>query len=234
MGISVVIPAYNEENYIERCLKSLSCQDYRGDYEIIISDDCSTDNTAAIADKYADLVIRHPKCDTIASGRQIGAKAAKYPVLAFSDADTYMPPGWLSSIASSFEEKDVVGMYGNLMPMDGNRFENGFCRYVNAPYSKFMARINNPAVAGANFAVTREAFDKAGGFDESLVTGEDIELCKRIKRYGRFVFNPDSLVYVSMRRVREWGYARFVAFHVTNTIKVHGGRKGHGGYEPIR
>ena len=61
-----------------------------------------------------------------------------------------------------------------------------------------------------------------------------MELCKRVKREGRFLFNRDALVYVSTRRVREWGYAKVISFHVTNSVKILVLGKADMHYEPIR
>jgi glycosyltransferase involved in cell wall biosynthesis len=220
MDISVIIPTYNEEKYIETCLKSLECQDFPGNYEVIVSDGSSTDGTAAIASRHADRVIVDRK-DTIAYGRQAGAHAAKYSILAFTDADTYIPPDWLSNLAASLEDCRIVGAHGKLLPLDGNRIENDFCNYVLSPYSQFMVNINKPSVPGSNFAVRRKAFNKVRGFNTKLVTAEDVDLCNRIKKLGRFIYNPDAVVHVSTRRVREWGYLKMLSFYTSNTIKYH-------------
>ncbi|MGA9140137.1 MAG: glycosyltransferase [Methanocella sp.] len=233
MDISVVIPAFNEEKYIETCLKSLRNQKFDGNFEIIVADDSSEDNTVKIAEKYADKVVVHQR-GSISYGRQKGAEAARYPAIAFSDSDTYIAPNWLSELSSSLEQKDAVGVHGQLMPLDGNSVENNFCRYVLPPYSSFMVRINQPSVPGANFAVTKEAFQKVGGFNTKLITAEDVELCKRVKTLGRFFFNPNALVYVSTRRIRKWGYAKVLSFHVTNSIKILALGKADMEYEPVR
>lgn len=233
MDISVIIPTYNEEKYIGVCLKSLERQDYSGNYEVIVSDGSSTDNTAAIAGRHADRVIVDLK-DTIAYGRQVGAHAARYPVLAFTDADTYVTPDWLSSLASSLKDSMVVGVHGKLLPLDGTRFENDFCNYVLPPYSQLMVQINKPSVPGSNFAVKRKAFNKVRGFNTKLVTSEDVDICNRIKRLGKFVYNPKAVVYVSTRRVRKWGYWKMFSFYTSNAIMYY--TKGTAGenYEPIR
>ena len=233
MKISVVIPAYNEEKYIETCLKSLRRQDYGDGYEIIIADNSSDDATVKIAERYADKVIVHPR-NTISYGRQRGAEAARYEVIAFTDADTMIPPGWLSSVASCFTHDGVVGMHGQLMPLDGTWFEAGFCRHVLPPYSKFMVDINQPSVPGSNFAVRRDAFEKIGGFNTKFITAEDVELCKRIKRLGRIVYNPAAVVYVSTRRIRKWGYLKILSYHVSNSFKIYVLNKADMEYEPVR
>lgn len=233
MDISIIIPTYNEEKYIETCLKSLECQEYSGNYEVIVSDGSSTDNTVAIAGRHADRVIVDHK-DTIASGRQVGARAARYSVLAFTDADTYISPDWLSNLASSLEESRVVGVHGKLLPLDGNRFENDFCNYVLPLHSQLMVDINKPSVPGSNFAVKRKAFNKVGGFNTKLVTAEDVDICNRINRLGKFVYNPNAVVYVSTRRVRNWGYLKMFSYYTLNAIMYHANGTAQENYEPIR
>jgi Glycosyltransferases, probably involved in cell wall biogenesis len=233
MDISVVIPAFNEEKYIEKCLKSLRDQKFDGNYEIIVADNSSEDNTVKVVEKYADKVVVHER-GSISFGRQKGAEAARYPAIAFTDADTFIAPDWLARLSASLERENVVGVHGQLMPLDGNTIENGFCRYVLPPYSTFMVGINQPCVPGSNFAVMREAFHKVGGFNTKLVTAEDVELCKRIKREGRFLFNRNAIVYVSTRRIRKWGYFRLLTFHISNTIKILVLNKDHMQYEPVR
>ncbi|MCD1294554.1 glycosyl transferase [Methanocella sp. CWC-04] len=233
MDISVVIPAYNEEKYIEKCLKSLSRQDFKGNYEIIVSDGSSTDKTVKIARRYADQVIIDAK-STIAYGRQTGSLAAKYSILAYTDADTHIPSDWLSNIAASMSDEKVVGVHGKLLPLDGNRIEEDFCKYIIPPYSKFMVHINKPSVPGSNFAVRKWAFDRVGGFNTKLVTGEDVDICARIKKLGKFVYNPDALVYVSTRRVREWGYLKMISHYTSNTILTHTFGKPRTDYDAIR
>jgi glycosyltransferase involved in cell wall biosynthesis len=233
LDISVVIPALNEEKYIEICLKSLRDQKFNGNYEVIVADDSSEDDTVKVAEQYADRVVVHDR-GSISNGRQKGAEAARYPAIAFTDADTFITPDWLARLSSSLEGNGVVGVHGQLMPLDGNAFENNFCRYVLPPYSAFMVGIHQPSVPGANFAVTKKAFEKVGGFNTKLITAEDVELCKRVKHEGRFLFNRDAIVFVSTRRVRKWGYMKVVSFHVTNSIKILALGQADMEYEPVR
>lgn len=233
MGISVIIPTYNEEKYIGTCLRSLTNQDYYGKFEVIISDGSSTDRTVEVAKRYGARVVVDKK-DTISYGRQAGSLAAKYPILAYTDADTSIPSDWLTQLSKSLEDKHVVGVHGKLLPLDGNRFENDFCNYVLPPYSRFMIQINKPSVPGSNFAIRRWAFNKVNGFNTKLVTSEDVDICNRIKSLGRFVYNQDAVVYVSTRRVREWGYLKMFSYYTTNAIKYHTSGQANTGYDPIR
>ncbi|MCK4423632.1 MAG: glycosyltransferase, partial [Candidatus Omnitrophica bacterium] len=108
MNISVVTTCYNEEDNIKGCLDSLTTQNYfAGQYEIIISDGNSTDNTGKIVREYADkfnnikLVIE-PKKGT-AAGRNAGIRAAEYDYIAFIDADCIAPEDWLTILADNYQ-----------------------------------------------------------------------------------------------------------------------------------
>ena len=93
--ISVVIPAHNEEKYIEKCLLSLENQSIpRKDYEIIVVNDSSTDKTKSVAKKYADRVIDvHARI--VGKARDVGFKKASGWIIASTDADTIVPRNWL-------------------------------------------------------------------------------------------------------------------------------------------
>lgn len=233
MDISVILPSYNEEKYIEPCLKALSEQDYKGNYEIIVSDATSTDRTIEIAEKYADKVVVDKKC-TISYGREMGARASKYPLLAYTDSDTLAAKDWLTKISKNFDDEKTVGVHGKILPSDGNRVEWGFSKYAIPPYSHFMIAINKPAIPGSNFAMRRWAWEKAGGFDVSLVTGEDVNMGARIKKYGKFRYDPKAIVYVSTRRVRKWGYAKMLSYYAIETVRLQFFGKASEDYEVVR
>ena len=120
--VSVVIPAYNEEQYLPLCLESIGKQDYAGEYEVIVVDNASTDNTAKIALDWGAKVVyeskRSPAC-----ARQKGAEVATGEIIAFIDADTQAPAHWLSTIVSRFLRKpEVVAVSGPYAYCDAGRF----------------------------------------------------------------------------------------------------------------
>ena len=103
--ISVIVPAYNEEKFLARTLGTLKAQDYR-DFELIVVDNNSRDNTNKIARKFADkVVVEKKKGYHNATSR--GAKVAKAPVIAFCDADSLYPENWLSKIMRHFENVEA-------------------------------------------------------------------------------------------------------------------------------
>jgi len=113
MFISVVIPAYNEEKYLGRCLRALRNQNYpRSCYEVIVVDNGSTDSTAEIARSCGARVVREG-VKGVAWARQRGALAAMGEVIAFTDADTIVLPHWLARIAAHFTADPTLGgLYG--------------------------------------------------------------------------------------------------------------------------
>jgi len=109
--VSVIIPTKNEEEFIEKTLKSVNNQSIpRKDYEIIISDSESTDKTVKIAKKFADKILIK-KTSNPAKGRNYGAEHAKGDILVFLDADTILPKNALEIIAEKIENGYVAGTF---------------------------------------------------------------------------------------------------------------------------
>ena len=231
MDISIIIPTLNEEKYIGPCLQSIADQNFSGSYEVIIGDGASTDKTLDICEKYGAKVVVEKK-PVISAGRRKACAKAKGRIIVSTDADIHAPVGWLDSIVTNFDGN--TGTYGNVVPYDGGKLETWVCRNVMGKYMWLMGALGSPVPAGSNLAFNRKDYEGVGGFSPDLVTAEDLDLVKRLKEVGRVSYNPDSMVYVSMRRVRGWGYGGYIKFHVTNAIKYHTTGKSHDSYEPIR
>lgn len=231
--VSIVVPTLNEALYIKRTLLSLRLQEVDYNYEIIVSDGCSEDSTIEIAKKYADKVVIEPK-RTVAAGRNKGASVAEGNILVFCTADTYYPRRWLNLITSPIIKGDYGVVVGPLYPLDGNLIENVFSRLFLLPYGYLASLLRFYYVGGENIAIHKSIFRKLSGFDSNMVTGEDTDLVKRASKITRIKFEPKAGVYVSMRRVRKWGYVNYVKFHTRNYISYHLLNRTYGRYEPIR
>ena len=231
MDISIIIPTLNEEKYLPKCLDSIAKQDYSGSYEVILGDGCSKDRTLKIAKEYGAKVVTEPK-KTISAGRQKACEKAKGRIIVSTDADIIAPKDWLTKADKALE--GCVGGFGYIVPYDGNGLETWMCKHVMDRWMWGMSAIRMPVPAGSNLYFQRKAFEKAGGFNTDLVTAEDLDLVTRLMKQGKVSYNPDSVVYVSLRRVQDWGYARYVLFHTTNAIKWHSTGKSHGEYGAVR
>ncbi|MFH0835528.1 MAG: glycosyltransferase [Candidatus Micrarchaeota archaeon] len=231
MRVSVVIPTYNEEKRIAACIRSLKAQTLKP-LEIIVADDESPDKTAAISKKLGAKVITVTK-KRISAGRQAGAKAARGEIIACTDGDAVLDKNWLRELCAPFSDKDVVSTHGAVFLTDGNKFDGFACRWFLNPYFAVTNALGLPSGAGSSMAMRQSALKKIGGFDETLITGEDVDVQRRMRRFGKTVFVGDAIAYVSARRIHRWGYLRFFFFHFGNWLRILFGNPARA-YERVR
>jgi glycosyltransferase involved in cell wall biosynthesis len=201
LGVSVIVIAYNEEEKIAECIRSILDVDY-SPVEIIIVD-ASTDRTPLVVGEIKDSRIRHSQTTDrgYSLQRNIGVNLAKFPLVAFTDADCRVPRNWLSLLIPVISGS-VVGAGGNAFPPSDT---NGFGLWVAAlgfPGGGALGADANmlskekfcPATCNAIFR--KDAILNAGGFDESLVFGgEDTRLGKEIRRLSYDLkYVPNSFV----------------------------------------
>ena len=208
--VSVVIPAHNEEIYLLACLESIRNQDYAGEYEVIVVDNASTDNTAQIARDWGAQVVyeskRSPAC-----ARQKGAQVAKGKIIAFIDADTRAPAHWLSTIVWRFLcEPETVVISGPYAYNDAGRIARiaSYGNFISIIIDQLFRKAFNKgsAVWGCNFAVRRPALMEVGGFDTSIkFYGEEYELSLRLSKAGKGDVIPQLFVLTSARRLKRIG-----------------------------
>jgi glycosyltransferase involved in cell wall biosynthesis len=212
--VSVIIPTYNEENYIKNCILALRNQDYKGEYEIIVSDGNSKDNTLKIAKKFADKVVVCEKRG-IASQRNAGAKVANGKILIFVDADTIAMPNLISEFTKSLRRKNVIGVTCSILPFSMEVSHQLFFQIVNL-FVKSTILTKKPQVLGACCGYKKYAFDKVNGFDEKFKTLEDFDLSERITKYGKIVFNNKTFAITSVRRIKKWGAIKSIRKYISN------------------
>ena len=138
--VSVIVPAYNEEKRIERCLKSLLNQTYN-DYEIIVVNDGSTDDTMKVLSKYKNkitIIDKENGCQ--GSARNLGIKKAKGKYLTFVDSDDYIAPNMLEELAETAEKKmsDIVACDIFKVIDDKNIYYNNLTNFTNDNVINFM------------------------------------------------------------------------------------------------
>lgn len=202
--ISVVIPSYNEEENIERCLDSLAHQTIsRSRYEIIVVDGNSKDRTREIAEDFADSVfIQQSK--KVGGARNDGILSAKGEIIATTDADCILPSDWLETIETGFREEGVVQLYGPVYPIE-NELKHHFSLALANNFSRagYYSRTLYYTL-GCNTAFDRDAVVKAGMY-RCIDAGDDLEIALRMKRHGRVRFDNRLRVGFSMRRYEKFG-----------------------------
>lgn len=232
--ISIIIPTLNEERYIESTLKALRNQDYDGHYEIIVADGMSKDNTAEIAGKYADTVIKVNR-EGVSAGRNEGAYNAKGDILLFIDADVIAFPNALSEIVHTFQEEDAVGFGCQLLPLS-NKYRDRIIYGLATEFAKITVKLGYAQIGGLFSSYRKDIFYKLGGFNEELFTCEDYDLSRKVSKYGKVVFMAHALGYVSTRRVESWGMTRSTLKYLHIYLKYLLSRRSVGldNYQPIR
>jgi cellulose synthase/poly-beta-1,6-N-acetylglucosamine synthase-like glycosyltransferase len=203
MFISVVVPAYNEEKYITKCLTSLKSQNFQQEnYEIIVECSGSQDKTKEIALSFGAKVVDVGKIEGVSWARQRGGSESRGDTIAYTDADTVLPPNWLSGIAKAMADTDVVCVGGMVKPL-GRSILVSFVFVVYYWFLRLNKIFGKALLWGSNLAVRKDAFEEVGGFNVELLTSEDWDLALRLqKRFGKgaVVYNPNLRVYTSTRK----------------------------------
>lgn len=200
--VSVVIPAYNEEKIIGKCLESLKNQDFpKNKYEIIVVDNNSTDKTAEIAKKYGVKVVKENKRG-IAFARQKGLISSKGKIVCQTDADTILPKYWLKRVYAIFKtDRKIVGVGGGYEFFDTKSFIfKIICRFVSI--SLRVINIFSPVFLGFNHSYKRDVFIELGGYDPRYQVFEDLKAAIELKKMGRIYFDLKLNVYTSVRRLK--------------------------------
>lgn len=200
--ISVVIPAWNEEKLLPRCLASLKQQDFGGQYEIIVSDNDSTDGTAQIAHSFGARVVSCPRRG-VTFARQTGAEAAIGELIVQADADTVYPRDWLSRIdrhfASHPRSAALAGRYIYEKPPWWAPFEMILRLVVNLSGLLFLG--NAVFISGANFSFRSDYFGFAGGYSTTSLYPDQWGIAHRLSRFGKIYYDHRLVVTTSPRRV---------------------------------
>ncbi len=198
MKISIVIPALNEATLLPYTLDSIGMLTRKPD-EIIVVDNGSTDDTAAIAKSYGAKVI-HVATRGIGLTRQEGLKKSSGDIVAYTDADTTVPVDWLTKIEKALRKPGVVGVFGTYKIHRGHWFFKLHMNHLQDPLARLLYFLHFPMVAGANFAFLRKPAIAAGGFPINFMMLEENEMARRLMKKGRVVYMPSLVVVTSGRR----------------------------------
>jgi glycosyltransferase involved in cell wall biosynthesis len=193
--LSIIVPTFNEEDFLPRLLASIEAQDFT-DREVIVADNDSQDRTRAIARSHGVRVVAG---GTPAVGRNRGAAAAHGEYLMFLDADVVLPEGFLSHIVRRFDEEFVDICIPWIRPIDGTKAIYRTIYQFSNTFYKLM-EVLQPQGLGVCILVTRRLHERIGGFAESKRVSEDFDYISRAAKVGRFRVFPSVRVYHSVRR----------------------------------
>ena len=198
--ISVIIPAHNEEHYLEKTLEALSRQEY-GWFEVIVVANGCTDQTVEVArGRCHRLIVLSQK--NLGVARNLGAKMARSDLLIFLDADTLLEPDALRIIAQEFSNEYAAGTLKG--QPDCSRFKYRVLYWLK----NFVHWSGLHGGSSGVIVCWKKHFVRAGGFDEGLEVRENSHLIRRLLRFGRYHFNSRVSATTSMRRYDRQGCAR--------------------------
>lgn len=197
--ISVIIPTYNSEKTIEKCIRALLNQSYpKNEYEIIVVDDGSTDRTADVIPKFKRVKLIEQKHRGPAVARNLGVKNSKGQIILFTDADCIPDKKWIKNMVEPFDDKEVIGVSGTYKTFNKSSLIARFAGYeIEERHKKLEKQKYIDFIGTFSAAFRKNIFLKSKGFDETFTTssGEDPELSFRIEKYGKMVFQPNAFVY---------------------------------------
>lgn len=209
-AFSVIMPVYNKEKYIERAVKSVLNQTYKN-FEIIIVDDKSTDNSLNIIKKFKDKRIRifkHRKNKGASGARNFGIKKAKAPYIAFLDADDEYMPDFLQEIVRLQNKYKKILFFATafkFVDVTGTEFHNGFGNKKDFLIKNVMLKMINDKFFFhvSSIVVHKKIFEDVGAFQSSYkgkkinnVMCEDSDLFLRISdKYMLAYSNADGCIY---------------------------------------
>ncbi len=212
--ISVIVPVFNGEETIEECIQSLLNLSYPEDrYEIIIVDNKSTDNTKKIVEKYPVKLLLETKRGSYAA-RNAGIRTAKGDILAFTDSDCIVDKNWLKYIIKKFDDAEVGGVGGKVIAYNPVTIvEQYTTKFSGVLDQETFVGYKEPFIVTANAAYRRDVLYKVGLFDESFVSGGDVDLGWRVSWQGfKIVYEPKAIVYHKHRTTLKGLFLQFFKY----------------------
>jgi GT2 family glycosyltransferase len=197
--ISIVIPVLNGEKTIAKCLDALLKLDFDQDqYEIIVVDNNSTDATKSLVLGYPVAYFFETKSGA-AAARNCGARHASGAVLCFVDGDCCVEKDWLAKLMRHFDDSSVSAVLGVCLHQEKSLADSMYIHEYEVDWaSRYVLGEDLFALSSANCAIRKDVFQTLGGFDESLLAVEDIDLGMRLFLNGYHIVSDKSACVLHM------------------------------------
>ena len=210
VDVSIIVPVFNQLEYTHACLASLQAAEEQPPFEVIVVDDCSTDNTPEVVAQIGGVVyLRNDSNSGFVASCNAGAKTARGKYLVFLNNDTLVKPGWLTALLDTFKEERRAGIVGSklLYPdgrlqeaggiiwQDASGWNYGKCDDPGKPEYNYLRDVDY--CSGAALMVPKALFESVGSFDSRYAPGyyEDTDLAFKVRQAGyRVLYQPLSEV----------------------------------------
>jgi glycosyltransferase involved in cell wall biosynthesis len=225
--LSVVILTYNSSSTIDKCLQSLEQQTNKN-FEVLIVDDDSTDNTLELIRMYPrrlKIIFLRNGAHNISRGRNIGIRNSKTDYVAFLDSDAYTDGKWVEELIANFDKDKRLALVGG---KEVQKFDKGFPKGISLN-DYFTNKITNSfwAIKGCNFAINKNILHGIY-FDEAFTHDEETEFIERISKKFNFDYNKEAIVYHQPRtspkkyfsQMYKYGYWRVIFSSKYNKFRL--------------
>ena len=217
--VSIIVAAYNSQDTIEECLKSILAQNYPKDFfEVIVMDGGSKDATVKLAQQFPIKVVSIRL--NAPAAYNYAMKIAAHPVLGFIDADAKVEAEWLNKLAPHLSEPQVAGVSGSIETWNA---ENPWARSIGYELKNRYKRIGKftGRIATMNLLLKKAVNEEAGGWDEKLPSQYDTDLGFRISAKGyKIAYEPSAVCY-HFNRPTLRAYYRQQLQYGKNTLKLY-------------
>jgi glycosyltransferase involved in cell wall biosynthesis len=229
MNLAFVIPAYNEEALIGKCVESVLAEVKRSgrQVDVVVVNNNSTDRTREIASSYPGVRVVDELQKGLVSARDGGFKATTAELVANIDGDTIVPPGWIDTVFREFEKDDgLVCLSGPYVYYDLGAYDRFLVSLFYAltwliyVVNRYVLRVGS-VVQGGNFVFRRESWIKAGGYNREIkFYGEDTDVAVRLSKIGKVKWTYALKMLTSGRRLAEEGVFRVGMTYTLNFFWV--------------
>ena len=211
MNLSVIIPCFNAADTITFQLEALRKQNWSEPWEVIVSDNGSTDKSVVIVKQYRERMPNLRVVDSserrgAAHARNVGVRFANANALAFVDADDEVAPGWLAAMGEALSKHDfVVGR------KEKEKLNEPWVikSYQGEESEGIIKSLYLPFAGSSNLGIKRSLHDAISGFDEAMQAAEDMDYCWRAQEAGtKLHYLPDALVHFRLRNTLTGMYHR--------------------------
>ncbi len=205
--VSIIVCTYNGSSRIDNCLSSLKKLDYPN-FEIIVIDDGSTDDTLHRATKHASVRCYRQDHEGLSAARNLGANHAKGEILAYTDDDCEADSQWINWLVTAYDDPKIVAAGGpNIPPPASGMQEAIVAAAEGAPSHILLTDRLAEHLPGCNLSIRRQALLDIGGFNPVFTAaGDDVDICWRLMDAGgQLAFVPSAFVW-HRRRVSLWRY----------------------------
>jgi glycosyltransferase involved in cell wall biosynthesis len=203
--LSIIIPTLNEEKYLPRLIASIKKQSF-SDYEIIVSDGNSQDNTKSIALENNCKFVINTEHRSPSWQRNIGAELAQGEILLFLDADTVLQDGFLEKVVTEFSARGLCGA-GFYYKFNPDKFSYKIFSFLYN-ITSYLRQYSLPVAIGAGIMSKKETHDLIKGFNTEIILGEDSDYCYRLSHQGKFRMIKSLHLLYSSRRIEKEGWLR--------------------------